>query len=126
MEKVRPVLPDSLTDGDLKEEELFQNMVLRPIIKMQHDILILRVKSYFLSKRVVFNVMDKKKRTLAIEQTFLNDHPFKKEIQGIVIGQLSQDEFQQYLKFEKSVNKRIFQMVKNRMLDSIIELSRRQ
>jgi hypothetical protein len=91
---------------------------------MQHDILILRVKSYFLSKRVVFNVMDKKKRTLAIEQTFLNDHPFKKEIQGIVIGQLSQDEFQQYLKFEKSVNKRIFQMVKNRMLDSIIELSR--
>ena len=124
MEKVRPVLSDSLTEGDLKEEELFQNMVLRPIIKMQHDILILRVKSYFLSKRVVFNVMDKKKRTLAIEQTFLNDHPFKKEIQGIVIGQLSQDEFQQYLKFEKSVNKRIFQMVKNRMLDSIIELSR--
>lgn len=124
MEKVRPVLPDSLTEGDLKEEEFFQNMVLRPIIKMQHDILILRVKSYFLSKRVVFNVMDKKKRTLAIEQAFLNDHPFKKEIQGIVIGQLSQDEFQQYLKFEKSVNKRIFQMVKNRMLDSIIELSR--
>lgn len=124
MEKVRPVLPDSLTEGDLKEEELFQNMVLRPIIKMQHDILILRVKSYFLSKRVVFNVMDKKKRTLAIEQAFLNDHHFKKEIQGIVIGQLSQDEFQQYLKFEKSVNKRIFQMVKNRMLDSIIELSR--
>ena len=124
MEKVRPVLPDSLTDGDLKEEELFQNMVLRPIIKMQHDILILRVKSYFLSKRVVFNVMDKKKRTLAIEQAFLNDNPFKKEIKGIVIGQLSQDEFQQYLIFEKSVNKRIFQMVKNRMLDSIIELSR--
>ena len=124
MEKVRPVLPDSLTDGDVKEEELFQNMVLRPIIKMQHDILILRVKSYFLSKRVVFNVMDKKKRTLAIEQAFLNDNPFKKEIKGIVIGQLSQDEFQQYLKFEKSVNKRIFQMVKNRMLDSIIELSR--
>lgn len=123
MEKVRPILPNSLTEGDLKEEELFQNMVLRPIIKMQHDILILRVKSYFLSKRVVFNVMDKKKRTLAIEQAFLNDQPFKKEIQGIVIGQLSQDEFQQYLKFEKSVNKRIFQMVKNRMLDSIIELS---
>ena len=124
MEKVRPVLPDSLTEGDLKEEELFQNMVLRPIIKMQHDILILRVKSYFLLKRVVFNVMDQKKRTKAIEQAFLNDHAFKKEIQGMIIGQLGQDEFQQYLKFEKSVNKRIFQMVKNRMLDSIIELSR--
>ena len=124
MEKVRPNLPKSLIEGHLKQEELFQNMVLRPVIKMQHDILILRVKSYFLSKRVVFNVMDQKKRTKAIEQAFLNDHPFKKEIQGMIIGQLSQDEFQQYLQFEKSVNKRIFQMVKNRMLDSIIELSR--
>ncbi len=124
MEKVRPNLPGSLVEGNLKEEELFQNMVLRPVIKMQHDILILRVKSYFLSKRVVFNVMDQKKRTKAIEQAFLNDHPFKKEIQGMIIGQLSQDEFKQYLQFEKSVNKRIFQMVKNRMLDSIIELSR--
>ena len=123
MEKVRPNLPKSLIEGHLKQEELFQNMVLRPVIKMQHDILILRVKSYFLSKRVVFNVMDQKKRTKAIEQAFLNDHPFKKEIQGMIIGQLSQDEFKQYLQFEKSVNKRIFQMVKNRMLDSIIEIA---
>ena len=123
MEKVRPVLPNSLTEGDLKEEELFQNMVLRPIIKMQHDILILRVKSYFLSKRVVFNVMDKKKRTLAIEQAFLGDNAFKKEIQGMILGQLNVDEFQGYLKNERSMNKRIIQMVRNRMLDSLLELS---
>ena len=44
MEKVRPKLPDAITEGELKEEELFQNMVLRPIIKMQHDLLIIRVK----------------------------------------------------------------------------------
>ena len=84
MEKVRPKLPESLIEGHLKEEELFQNMVLRPVIKMQHDVLILRVKSYFTSKRVMFNVMDKKKRTLAIEQAFLGDNAFKKEIQGMI------------------------------------------
>ena len=123
MEKVRPILPNSLTEGDLKEEELFQNMVLRPIIKMQHDILILRVKSYFLSKRVVFNVMDKKKRTLAIEQAFLGDNAFKKEIQGMILGQLNVDEFQGYLKNERSMNKRIIQMVRNRMLDSLLEFT---
>ena len=123
MEKVRPILPNSLTEGDLKEEELFQNMVLRPIIKMQHDILILRVKSYFLSKRVVFNVMDKKKRTLAIEQAFLGDNAFKKEIQGMILGQLNVGEFQGYLKNERSMNKRIIQMVRNRMLDSLLEFT---
>ena len=123
MEKVRPILPESLVEGNLKEEELFQNMVLRPVIKMEHDILILRVQSYFLSKKVVFHMMDKKKRINAIESAFQNDNPFKKEIQGMILGQLTIEEFKTYLKSERSMNKRIIQMVRNRMLDSILELS---
>lgn len=123
MEKVRPKLPDTLTEGELKEEELFQNMVLRPVIKMQHDLLIMRVKSHFISKRVLFNVMDNKKRTEAIIQAFQSDHNLKKEIQGMIIGQLTVLEFQQYLKIERSLNKRIVQMVRNRMIDSLFELA---
>ena len=123
MEKVRPKLPDAITEGELKEQELFQNMVLRPVIKMQHDLLILRVKSHFSSKRVLFNVMDNKKRTEAIIKTFQSDHSLKKEIQGMITGQLSLVEFQQYLKSEHSLNKRIIQMVRNRMIDSLFELA---
>ena len=123
MEKVRPKLPDAITEGELKEEELFQNMVLRPVIKMQHDLLIMRVKSHFSSKRVLFNVMDNKKRTEAIIQAFQNDHNLKKEIQGMIIGQLTVLEFQQYLKIERSLNKRIVQMVRNRMIDFLFELA---
>ena len=123
MEKVRPKLPDSLTEGELKEEELFQNMVLRPVIKMQHDVLILRVKSYFVSKSVMFNVMDKKKRALAIEQAFTNDNSFKKEIQGMILGQLNTSEYQLYLNYERTMNKRIIQIVRNRMLDSTLQLA---
>ncbi|MAA58252.1 MAG: hypothetical protein CL855_07310 [Cryomorphaceae bacterium] len=123
MDKVRPNLPESLVEGNLKEEELFQNMVLRPVIKMQHDILILRVQSHFLSKKVVFHMLDKKKRINAIESAFQNDNQFKKEIQGMILGQLTKEEFLTYLKSERSINKRIIQMVRNRMLDSILELS---
>lgn len=123
MEKVRPKLPDTLTEGELKEEELFQNMILRPVIKMQHDLLIMRVKSHFISKRVLFNVMDNKKRTEAIIQAFQNDHNLKKEIQGMITGQLTVLEFQQYLKIERSLNKRIVQMVRNRMIDSLFDLA---
>ena len=123
MDKVRPNLPESLVEGNLKEEELFQNMVLRPVIKMQHDILILRVQSYFLSKKMVFHMMDKKKRVHAIESAFQNDNPFKKEIQGMILGQLNTKEYQTYLKNERAMNKRLNQMVRNRMLDSILELA---
>jgi len=123
MDKVRPKLPSSLTDGELKEEELFQNMVLRPVIKMQHDVLILRVRSYFTSKKVIFHLMDTRKRTMAIEQAFLGDNAFKKEIQGMISGQLAPDEFKTYLRWERSINKRIVQMVRNRMIDSLLALS---
>ena len=123
MKKVRPKLPDTLTEGEIKEEELFQNMILRPVIKMQHDLLIMRVKSHFISKRVLFNAMDNKKRTEAIIQAFQNDHNLKKEIQGMITGQLTVLEFQQYLKIERSLNKRIVQMVRNRMIDSLFELA---
>ena len=123
MDKVRPNLPSSLIEGDLKEEELFQNMVLRPVIKMQHNLLILRVKSYFSSKKVIFHLMDTSKRTTAIESAFQNDLALKKEIQGMIIGQLTQDEFKLYLNWERSVNKRILQMVRNRMIDSTVALS---
>ena len=123
MDKVRPKLPSSLTEGDVKEEELFQNMVLRPVIKMQHDILILRVRSYFTSRKVIFHLMDTRKRTMAIEQAFLGDNAFKKEIQGMITGQLAPDEFKTYLRWERSINKRIVQMVRNRMIDSLLALS---
>ena len=123
MEKERPKLPDTITDGELKEEELFQNMVLRPVIKMQHDLFIMRVKSHFSSKRVLFNVMDNKKRTEAINKTFQSDYSLKNEIQGMITGQLSLAEFQQYLKSERSINKRIIQMVRNRMIDCLFELA---
>ena len=50
MQKARPELPKSIIEGELKKEELFQNMVLRPILKMQHEILILRSKSILYQK----------------------------------------------------------------------------
>ena len=62
MQKARPKLPNSIIEGELKEEELFQNMVLRPILKMQHEILILRVKDYFISKKIIFHSMDQLKK----------------------------------------------------------------
>ena len=123
VEKHRPKLPPSISEGELKEEELFQNMVLRPIIKMQHQILILRVKDYFLSKKVLFNSLDQINKEKWIRNAFQKDAMLKKEIQGFILGQLNVKEFNEYLKNQKSINKRIAQMVQNRMLDSIIELT---
>jgi len=123
MQKARPELPKSIIEGELKKEELFQNMVLRPILKMQHEILILRVKEYFISKKIIFHSMDQLKKETYIRNAFQKDALFKKELLGFVLGQLDSKEFLEYLKNQKSFNKRIIQMVQQRMMDSIIQLS---
>ena len=123
MQKARPKLPKSIIEGELKKEELFQNMVLRPILKMQHEILILRVKDYFLSKKIIFHSMDQLKKETYIRNAFQKDALFRKELQGFVLGQLNSTEFLEYLKNQKSFNKRIIQMAQQRMIDSIIQLS---
>ena len=61
MVKVRPKLPDAITEGELKEERTFSEHGTTSCHKNAHDLLIMRVKSHFISKRVLFNVMDNKK-----------------------------------------------------------------
>ncbi len=45
MNKERPVLQDLIKDN-MSVIELFQNQTLRPVIKMQHDLLIASFKNY--------------------------------------------------------------------------------
>ena len=117
MMKTRPVLAEKITSGNLTNEELFQNMVLRPIIKMQHDLLILRFKNYLQTKKIAIQNLEPSKKALYIKQAFQHDVAIKKEMLGMVIGHLTVEEFEQYLKNIQSYNKRINQMICNRMLD---------
>lgn len=120
--KTRPVLAEKITSGNLTNEELFQNMVLRPIIKMQHDILILRFKNYLQTKKIAIQNLEPSTKALYIKQAFQHDVAIKKEMLGMVIGHLTVEEFEQYLKNIQSYNKRINQMICNRMLDSALAL----
>ena len=79
--------------------------------------------NFAFTPRQMDSLMDKQKRVSAIESAFQNDNPFKKEIQGMILGQLTKEEFLTYLKSERSMNKRIIQIVRNRMLDSLLELT---
>ena len=41
----------------------------------------------------------------------------------MILGQLDTTEYQRYLQNERTMNKRIIQMVRNRMLDSVLQLA---
>ena len=76
MNKERPVL-ENLIKEHMSAIELFQNQTLRPVIKMQHDLLIASFSNYIQKRKLDFsNLTDSKKRT-KISTVFVKDIHYK-------------------------------------------------
>jgi hypothetical protein len=51
---LRPKLPNVRIDGAMSSEEHFQNNTLRPVIKLQNDLLVAVFKNYIKKHKNVF------------------------------------------------------------------------
>jgi len=104
------------------KEEFFQNQTLRPIIKMQHSLLIAHFKQYMLSKKCVFDKLPDEKELNFIRNSLRNDLKFRNSMIGLIIGHFTLDEYQQYTTMSSEMNKRIINIISERLGNSIDEL----
>ena len=118
---IRPVIEGLVSENKITSEELFQNETLRPIIKMQHDLLVAYFKEYILSKKCKFNELGELKQLDFISAAFQKDIAFRSEIKGLIIGQLTVSEYNQYITSKTDYNKRILKMIQQRLV-SVISL----
>ena len=102
-------------------EEAFQNQTLRPIIKMQHNLLVAYFGAYIVSSKSKFDVMSNLKKNEFIRNVFKKDNTFKAELKGIIIGQFTLDEYQTYCRHKSDFNKRILTMVEQRITSVLKE-----
>ncbi|MFY9242147.1 MAG: glyoxalase [Polaribacter sp.] len=121
MTKERPILPN-LINANTTETETFQNEVLRPIIKMQHDLLIAFFKSYLEKRKIDFIVLSEQKKRAKIKSVLEKDIQFKNTIIGSVLGHFTIDEYEAYNKNSSEFNRRITKIIIQRLQDSILEL----
>jgi len=117
--KERAELPPSITEGVLSTEEAFQNKTVRPIVKTQSELLKRFVLSQLEFMKVDFDQLNALKKKQSLAALILKNQQFKREIIGIIIGQFSLDEFAIYLTMRKEVNRRITQIIHNRMVDQL-------
>jgi hypothetical protein len=114
--KVRPFISKAVILDNTKELEKFQNTSLRPIIKSLNDLLLAYFQNYCKLKKIdLFKVTDTERNTF-INTAFLKDHQFKNEIKGFIIGHFSIEEYNFYKETSKESNKRMFGMLKQRIL----------
>ena len=120
--KERPIIADLVNEGT-SDIEKFQNEVIRPVIKMQHDLLIGFLRSYLQKRKVDFSILPEKKKRSKVSSIFKTDNNYKNITLGFVIGQFSMDEFTFYTDNSSEINRRILQITSQRIKDSISDIS---
>lgn len=119
--KNRPVL-ENLVNSQTTDIERFQNKVIRPIIKMQHELVITLFKDYLLKKKINFNSFAKEKKILKIQSILKTDSKFKTLLLGCILGQFSIEELKTYISKPSEFNKRVSQIITQRLIDSLYEI----
>ncbi len=111
---LRPLL--FLDGGNEKPLEKFQNQVLRPILKYQHELWALELKQnqFFLQiKEKRWNGAEFRQ---AIQSGISRSPDLKNRYFGMVTGLMTSDEYSFYLVNRTELNKRILSMVIDRIL----------
>lgn len=121
MTKERPIL-SNLIHTNTSEIEVFQNSVIRPIIKMQHNLLISFFCSYLKKRKIDFKNASEEKNRGIIKSSIEKDIAFKNKLIGSILGHFSMDEYLVYDKDSSEFNRRIKQILVKRLQDSIAEI----
>ena len=118
-DKLRPVLKN-LINSNTSDLERFQNEVIRPIIKMQNNLLVAFFNNYIRNRKIEFNKLEAEFQKNKINTILTKDINFKNILIGSILGHLNKNEIEIYLKSKSELNKRIIQMVKQRLQDNLI------
>jgi hypothetical protein len=100
-------------------EESFQNNTLRPIAKLQNDLLVAVFRNYARKHKNVFYDLSIDKRMDYIENAIHKDMKFRNSLKGMIIGQFTLDEYERYILNSSALNKRMMNLVKERLKSNI-------
>lgn len=108
--------PEVATEPATSPAEQFQNETLRPILKMQHDLLATLSDHYLTKRKVPLGQTAKAQRREKLKEMLTRDNRFRSLLFGLVIGQFTPEEMQYYLENEGDQNRRITSMLIDRLL----------
>jgi hypothetical protein len=113
---MRPMVATQQIDS--KEIERFQNECLRPILKLQNDLII----NWFLSQKpvaIILKLKDQKPEFRTKLKAFLGQGSVRGVLIGIVVGQMTNQESSFYLQNQNEINKRTIAMLAQRVEDGV-------
>lgn len=112
---LRPIIPSIKKNENDSKEEKFQNECLRPIIKLQHDLILACFEHYLIQHKIKVVEMNTKQKEAFFKKTFQNNPRLKTEMRSLIIGLFTFNEYAYYLKNSTEINKRVNAMILQRI-----------
>jgi len=116
---IRPIIASIKISDNMSKEERFQNLTLRPVIKLQNNLLIAVFRNYITKHKNVFYELTLDRRLHYIDNTLHKDIKFRNALKGMVIGQFTTKEYALYIENSSALNKRIINLIIQRLQSNI-------
>ena len=114
------ILPQS------SSEEIFQNKTIRPILKLQNDLFVESFINYANKHKDDFFSMGTEKKLAFIDNAIHKDIKFRNALKGMVMGMFTVEEFREYILNSSSLNKRMMNLLIERLKDQVMLLTKRE
>jgi hypothetical protein len=102
--------------------ERFQNTTLRPIIKLQHDLIIACFNYHVKRKKVIIkSTLDQRILEKQLRLILLKDLQLKADLTNLIVGLFTIEEYQEYLLSRNEINKRISKIIEERIVSIFLK-----
>lgn len=110
---IKEIRGESLGDVTIQSlsDELFQNEVIRPIIKLQNDLFIASFFNFISKYKRDFYTKSVESKLAIIENAIQKDIKFRNALKGMIIALFTTDEYALYIKNSSNLNKRMMNLV---------------
>lgn len=113
--EIRPTIAGARVTKLTSKDESFQNKTLRPIAKLQNDILLEIFKNYIEKRKNVYHNLSHQKQADYIEHAVKHDAKLRNVIKGVFIGHFTIEEYFNYQNESRALNKRITNLTIERL-----------
>lgn len=116
---LRPLIPTIIDKNAVNPAELFQNRTLRPILKLQNDLLDAIFKQYIIKRKGAFHKLSASKKVEYIENSIRKDTKFKNLLVGVITGHFTLEEWERFIEEEGELTKRMTNLLVQRLTSQV-------
>jgi hypothetical protein len=122
---LRPIIETKELENSTREER-FQTQTLRPVLKLQNELLLRLFKNHIIESKNSFYSLNPEKKALFIENSLQKNLALKNKVLGLTLGMFTIEELEEYSSQTSLYNKRINTLIVERIRSQIHLLKKNQ